>query len=78
MKHLEQSVMWAGMSWMPKWLAVNLTSMVGNNRLVLETNIYKIHCSYRVTSVERFEFCPMVRLCLPGECDVQWYREIRE
>ena len=78
MEHLEQSVMWAGTSWMPKWLAVNLTSMVGNNCLVLETEIYKIHCSYRSTSVERFEFCSMVRLCLSGECDVQWYREIRD
>ena len=29
MEHLEQSAMWAGTSWMPKWLAVNLASMVG-------------------------------------------------
>ena len=29
MECLEQSVMWAGTSWMPKWLAVNLASMVG-------------------------------------------------
>ena len=29
MERLEQSVMWAGTSWMPKSLAVNLVSMVG-------------------------------------------------
>ena len=27
-EHLEQSVMWAGTSWMPKWLAGNLVSIV--------------------------------------------------
>ena len=27
-EHLEQSVMWAGTSWMPKWLVGNLVSIV--------------------------------------------------
>ena len=27
-EHLEQSVMWAGTSWMPKWLVANLAIMV--------------------------------------------------
>ena len=33
-EHLEQSVMWAGTSWMPKWLVVNLAIMVSTDDLI--------------------------------------------
>ena len=79
MEHLEQSVMWAGTSWMPKWLAVNLASMVSSHYITscmhaanLET---RNHHLYRVTSVEQLQSCSMVRLCLSGECVMQWHRE---
>ena len=80
-EHMEQSAMWAGTSWMPKWLVVNLAIMVS-------TDVYLFQCSlkyvilffgfFRSTSAEWFQSCSMVWLCLSGECDVQWYREIRD
>ena len=83
MEHLEQSVMWAGMSWMPKWLAVNLASMVSIHCISHIHSQFTIsktrnHHLYRFTSVEQLQSCSMVRLCLSGECEVQWYREIRD
>ena len=40
MEHLEQSVMWVGTSWMPKWLVANLAIMVS-------TDAYVIQCSLK-------------------------------
>ena len=82
MEHLEQSVMWAGTSWMLKWLVGNLVSLVSKDSCVCsyfassQTAIIRNHHTYRVTSVEWFKFCSMVWCYLSGECDVQWQREI--
>jgi len=76
MEHLEQSVMWAGINWMLKLLAVNLAStqqvlVCRHTCLVttLETVTVKPF-SYRVASTEWFKPWSLVWPCLPGECDV--------
>ena len=38
MEHLEQSVMWAGTSWMPKWLVVNLVTMVSTDAYLIQSS----------------------------------------
>ena len=83
-EHLEQSVMLAGTSWMPKWLAVNLASIVSKDSCLKcsyfassQTAILRPCCLYRFTSVEWFKSCSMEWLCLSGECVMQWHRDIR-
>jgi len=39
MKHMEQSVMWAGTSWMPKWLVVNMAIMVSTDTYLIQCNL---------------------------------------
>ena len=39
MERLEQSVMWGGTSWMPKWLVVNLAIMVSTDAYIIECSL---------------------------------------
>ena len=39
MKHMEQSVMWAGTSWMLKWLVVNLAIMVSTDAYLIQLTL---------------------------------------